>query len=254
MENKKLDKGDWIRAISKQLMGMCTSGKRFGGVNDVYHDFIEISALMISITTNGHEYDKRSARFKELCSKYTLDEREVFTRCLIDLEKALIETKSDILGDLTNVIGRYNDKLGQFMTPSTVSDVMAGLIMGDGDDNAILDKGYYSVCDPACGTGGMLIASYWRHMAKDGKSPHEVFLYGTDIDPRMSMMCSIQLALIGSAAFIRCANSILDFEKPTNSSITDLWATNLYMKYRDLYNAPEPVEVKKRTFKAKVKP
>ena len=105
---------------------------------------------------------------------------------------------SDILGDAYEVlIKRFaeatNKKAGEFYTPRTVVRLMA----------AILDpKPGETVYDPACGTGGMLLAAV-EHVRQAGGDPRTFFgrLYGQEKNVTTSAVARMNLLLHGLEDF-----------------------------------------------------
>lgn len=66
----------------------------------------------------------------------------------------------------------------------------------------IANRGYISVCDPACGAGATLIATVSEmKLSKYNFQNHVVFV-GQDVDRVAGMMCYIQLSLLGCAGYI----------------------------------------------------
>ena len=105
---------------------------------------------------------------------------------------------SDILGDAYEVlIKRFaeatNKKAGEFYTPRTVVRLMAD----------ILDpKPGETVYDPACGTGGMLLAAV-EHVRQAGGDPRTFFgkLYGQEKNVTTSAVARMNLLLHGLEDF-----------------------------------------------------
>ena len=105
---------------------------------------------------------------------------------------------SDILGDAYEVlIKRFaeitNKKAGEFYTPRAVVRLMA----------AILDpKPGETVYDPACGTGGMLLAAV-EHVRQAGGDPRTFFgrLYGQEKNVTTSAIARMNLLLHGLEDF-----------------------------------------------------
>lgn len=95
--------------------------------------------------------------------KITLDARGV-AWAVGQLERgSLVETPTDVVGDAFEVFAesKFVGEKGEFFTPRGVIDVAVKLV--DPKPNE-------TVCDPACGSGGFLIAtmrSMWERMSKD---------------------------------------------------------------------------------------
>lgn len=105
----------------------------------------------------------------------------------------------DILGDLYQGAITYGEA-GQFFSPEPIARMMAAMTVGDVPKEAKHEK--KSVCDPACGSGRMLLA-----VAE--KQPHWLFV-GQDVDLRCVRMCAINLALRNLYGYVIQGNSLAD--------------------------------------------
>ena len=106
----------------------------------------------------------------------------------------------DILGELYEL--RFsNSKSGQFFTPQPIADFMAMAICGDSKEFE-----HKTVCDPACGSGRMLLAA-------KKINPFNRF-YGADLDETCCKMAAINLFLNGVKGEIAHMNSLsMEFYK-----------------------------------------
>ena len=72
-------------------------------------------------------------------------------------------------------------------------------------------KPYLSVCDNACGSGCLLIASAAAYidMAKEnGRYDRDLLFVAQDLDPVVAKMCYIQLSLLGCAGYVAVGDSL----------------------------------------------
>ena len=133
--------------------------------------------------------------------------REMLTDAILkDLIEGLSEAllgnsavDSDILGDAYEyLIGKFADitrrkKAGEFYTPRSVVRLMV----------AILDpKAGESICDPACGTGGMLLGAI-EHVRQAGGDPRTFFgkIYGQEKNLTTASIARMNLVLHGIEDF-----------------------------------------------------
>lgn len=111
---------------------------------------------------------------------------------------------SDIVGDAyEHILYRFaptQAKQGEVYTPREVIQLLV----------EILDpKPKQSVCDPACGSGGMLIRSYKHVREKSGK-PEKLLLYGMEYNQDIYGLCRLNLIAHGiTDAFIEFGDSLL---------------------------------------------
>ena len=102
----------------------------------------------------------------------------------------------DVLGDLFQGAITYGEH-GQFLTPEHLCRAMAKLTIGDVPDEEAREQ--KSVCDPACGSGRMLLA-----VAE--MQPHWLFV-GQDVDLRCVRLTAINLALRNLYGYVIWGNS-----------------------------------------------
>lgn len=138
----------------------------------------------------------------------------------------------DFLGKLYMSLELGNHWKGQFFTPYCVCKMMSEITVGD-VDRQIEEKGYISICDPACGAGATLIAAVnSMRNAKHNFQNHVLFV-GQDIDRIVGMMCYIQLSLLGCAGYICIGNTITNplvghVLFPQEMEGQELWITPMF--------------------------
>ncbi len=109
--------------------------------------------------------------------------------------------KPDILGDayeylIAQFASSAGKKGGEFYTPKEVVELLVD----------ILDPGEgMRICDPACGSGGMLIQSVY-HLKEKNQNPRNISLYGQEINVSTWAICKMNLLLHGlpSAQIKKC--------------------------------------------------
>jgi type I restriction-modification system DNA methylase subunit len=101
-----------------------------------------------------------------------------------------------------------NKWAGQFFTPMSVSRTVARLTIGDG--SIFREKPFVTVQEPACGSGGMVLAFAHEAVAivPDLVVPEQLHVNAIDVSPVCVHMAMIQLSLSGIAAVICRGNSL----------------------------------------------
>jgi len=100
--------------------------------------------------------------------------------------------KPDILGDayeylIAQFASSAGKKGGEFYTPKEVVELLV----------EILDpRERMRICDPACGSGGMLIQSVY-HLRQKGQNPRNINLHGQEINVGTWAICKMNLLLHG---------------------------------------------------------
>ena len=105
----------------------------------------------------------------------------------------------DILGELFMRLDINSVRAGQFFTPWSVAEMMARVQFDRTVfERTVQEKGLVTVCDPAVGSGVMLLAfGKVVHNELGRWGVNKLRLYGADIDQRCVHMCRIQLRMNG---------------------------------------------------------
>lgn len=111
----------------------------------------------------------------------------------------------DLMGEMYMDLEVGSKNLGQFFTPYSISKMCAQLTI---DTDIIESQHYITVSEPACGSGGMIIAIA-DVIHSSGYNPQQCLLANcVDIDQTAAMMCYIQLSLLGIPAKITIGNTL----------------------------------------------
>ena len=81
----------------------------------------------------------------------------------------------------------------------------------------------YSISDPCCGAGCLLIAMA-NELDKTGKKESCVF-YAQDIDYTTALMCYIQLSLLGVKAYVKIGDSLASPFTEGEKLTENIWLT-----------------------------
>lgn len=199
----------------------------------LWSDFIEMSALSISIPVDIKQRTRRSKRYLEISNKYTKEELGIFADMLGSLVLDLEENPRDVLGEVFMELELGNKWKGQFFTPYNLAYLMAEqTISKESVEGAAKDKGYFTVIDEACGGGVTLMAAF--NLVHDmGFNPQNIMVIeGRDIDARSCHMSYVQLSLLGANAVIRQRDALDSLDTPDD----EIWFTPFYLmggwKYR----------------------
>jgi len=190
--------------IAKIFNELCYSHSRW----DVWSDFITISAFAIVNRFDTNNYDKREKRVIKIQKNYSKSENEKFANMFAEIVLALDENPNqDFLGEMFMALELGNDHKGQFFTPYSVGRAMAEMNTYNANQN-IEDKGWISVNDCACGAGCLLLA--FANACRDSKINYQnhVLFIAQDLDFIASMMCYIQLSLLGCAGYVVIGDSL----------------------------------------------
>ncbi|WP_321936370.1 N-6 DNA methylase [Paraburkholderia sp. J8-2] len=192
-------------------------------LDTVFRDFVELAALAISNSVDRAQFDAREKRYLEIVAKYKPEEVARFPTMLAELTMSFevrVATMTgaravgvrgggltDILGETYMMLDLGNARSGQFFTPYSISHLMAGLLMG-GRIEAARSRDFERVHEPACGAGGMIIAT--AEAFHDAGLNYQEVMHATciDIDPCCVHMTYLQLSLLHIPAIVVHGNAL----------------------------------------------
>lgn len=194
-------KKDMVRLINKL-------GQRYGNY-DVFFHFVELAALSLANLQEPVKstFNKRESQYKEIVKRYSKEEINVFAELLAMLTNSLHAYPDDILGTLFHELNLQNLWKAQYFSPMNICTMMAEMMMGNA--KAVLEeKGHISICEPACGSGAMLIGAVRSLLRQDVEYQTTVYMEATDIDIRCVYMTYVQLSLLDVAARVIHGNTL----------------------------------------------
>jgi len=223
----------------------------------VFADFVELAALSISNSVDRTQFEVREKRYLEIVGKYEREDVERFPRMLGALtlsfehrmqvsEQAgsravpVFDGMTDVLGETYMMLELGNARSGQFFTPYHVSRLMAMLTTGDGQQH-IQQHGFLRMQEPACGAGGMVIATAESLAAAGHNYQQTMHATYVDIDPVCVHMTYLQLSLLHIPALVVHGNTITGEVWGvwyTPAHIMGGWRWKLHRRERELANAP----------------
>lgn len=198
---------------------------------DIWTDFVTLVACTISNSVDRLHYDEREKIYLQIIRKYNKEEQQLFPKLFAHLVLALEENpEQDFLGDIYTELGLNSKEHRQIFTPYSISRFMAEITMGD-FVSQVEEKGFVEIHDCCCGAGAILIAA--ANVAKDRLEKvnlnfqNHLLLTGQDIDPLVTMMCYIQLSLLGVAGYFKVGNALTEPIADTDS-LENYWFTPMY--------------------------
>lgn len=187
-------------------------------LDTVFRDFVEMAALAISNRVDRTQYQSREKRYMEIAGKYKPEEVKRFPEMFAALTGSfdarvhgMLDGSgvglTDVLGETYMMLGISNDRSGQFFTPYAVSKLMAGMLGGDVAARADA-QGFARVQEPACGAGGMIIAT--AEAFHEAGVNYQQALHATcvDIDVCCVHMAYVQLSLLHIPAIVVHGNTL----------------------------------------------
>lgn len=192
------------KAFCKTISQM--SGKY--GASSIFADAVAMMAY--SVQNAVHFRRDLEEKYLNIAKRYGKEELAQFARLLGLISHGLTDKFGDFLGECYMGLSMGNKHAGQFFTPYHVSQVCAKITIGDekGAKKVIEEEGFFTICEPACGSGGMIVAAVEDLKDKGINFQQDVLVYASDIDHRCAHMCYITLSLLGVPAIVQVANAL----------------------------------------------
>lgn len=189
----------------KQFLSIFNETARYHHRHKVFRDFITLAAASIH---NGINFnDELEKEYMETVRQYEAKDAERMAMLLAEVVMGLEAESGDFLGSLYMTLELGEAARGQFFTPFCVSRMMAKMQLGD-IDSLLVDKPFFTVYEPACGSAGMLLAIAEVLREKGLNPTRHLWVSCTDIDPVASGMAYIQLSLMGVAGEVVTGNAL----------------------------------------------
>lgn len=194
------------KTIAKRL-------KSVGYAHDLYRvfsDCMEVMAISISNAVDLSQAAEREARYLAIIKRYDRNTVSMFAQVLGDVCMGLEAGPCDLLGQAFGELEVHNAARGQFFTPFEVCRLMAGLTISDGAAmrQAIQDKGYVTLVEPACGSGAMVLAMAEQFQLRGLNYQKQLHVTAVDLDARAAHMAFVQLSLLHIPAIVIVGNSL----------------------------------------------
>lgn len=187
MANKAKEKSSEERLVEEiQNLG------RTHGMNTVFTNFLELTALALAIQMDPVNRAERQESYEELEKSLDREALSAYGRMTFYLILAIREYRSDpkdILGEVYTRLKLFNEWNKQYFIPDSISRFMAELLqIPEGEE-------YVTINEPTCGSGTMICGAVWA-MQKNGFDYQRKSLFvAQDIDIRCVWMTYIQCCL-----------------------------------------------------------
>ena len=198
---------------------------------DIWTDFVTLVACTISNSVDKLHFEEREKTYLRIINKYNKEERELFPKLFAYVVLALEENpEQDFLGNIYTELGLNSKEHKQIFTPYHICHLMCEVTFGNLAEE-VDKKGVVEIHDCCCGAGATLIAAAnvaKYKLTKAGLNyQNHILVTGQDIDYLVTMMCYIQLSLLGVAGYFKVGNALTD-PMTDNDSLENYWFTPMY--------------------------
>lgn len=192
-----MNKNNKIKRITEIINDL---GRKYSR-SEIFADWVKMMALSIVNSTCFYKdstYEKREKEYLAIAKKYDEETFSCFSEMFALLVIAMEKEMKDILGEIYMNLGLGKKGSGQVFTPFHVAGLMANLMLTED----ISPKKPYTMSEPTCGSGVMVIALA-KIMKERGINYIQCLrVVAQDIDWTAVYMTFVQLSLYGIDAVV----------------------------------------------------
>ena len=182
---------------------------RSKGLHYVFRDFCELAyCAYAKLTAHSDAADQLEERYMNIVESYNnKDDIRAMPSLLAIAYQAVAGGGEDFLGSVAGELELLDARAGQFFTPYPVSRLMAEVIL-EGADTVIEKNGFFTLQEPAAGTGRMVLAAADVLDLRGHDPSKHILVNAIDISAICFHMCYLQLTFRGIPALVERANTI----------------------------------------------
>jgi len=200
---------------TKMFLGTMEGFRYQYSMHEVFRDWTELAAAEVhqlpyhaKVCARDADFERVEAEYLAVAKKYGKDDFERFGDLLGITRMALATEHQDFLGQCYMRLEISNERAGQFFTPYDVSLLIARMQLDDAEQMIVDNGGWFTLLEPACGSGGMVIAAAQVLQEKNIHAETAMYFEATDIDRLCANMTYIQCGLLGLMGVVWHGNTL----------------------------------------------
>ncbi len=178
--------------------------------SEVLRNFLDAAFLAVrGALIVGEAKDKNEADYMAIVAscRHPSETMGALSRMMGATAMALAVEPVDFVGPVFSELSA-DAGMGQFFTPHHLSYFMAKLIVGDDPMRLVGEKGFVSLAEPACGVGGMILATNVVLREAGLDVARQAHWTAIDVDSRAHRACYLQLAMTDCSADVYRGNAL----------------------------------------------
>lgn len=191
------------------------SGSR--DLRTVFTDFCEMSAIAIRNRVDPAGFQDREDTYENTRAHYSAPEMGRFAEALALVAVELASHPRDVLGEVYMQLEIASRDRGQFFTPYSVAQLMAGMLLTS-LVTRLESRPFVTVSEPACGAGALVIATTQALTQHGFDYRARLHVTADDLSLAAVHMCYVQLSLLDVLALVNRRNTL-------TMELFDTWAT-----------------------------
>ena len=208
-----------MNPVEKEILSLLKDSARSRSAHQVFGDACEMffNAISKNMAMNAEEAETREKAYMRVVETYTSRNehdiiREIFPKLLALFTMEIQKDPRDLFGTIAAELSALSSEMGQFYTPTSISELMAGLTLPSEEEvsKIVEENGYISVCDPASGSGSTIIGLF-RNLSSFKENfdiVANLYVETTDLSPLAFHMCYVQLSLLSIPAKVIYGNTL----------------------------------------------
>lgn len=205
-------------------------------MHTVFGDFCAMAAAALRNRVDPHGYQEREDDYARVQSRYTVEQMTRFAEVLALVTLELDENPRDVLGEVYMQLEISSREQGQFFTPYSVCQLMAGMQLGDAAER-LQSTPFLTLYEPACGAGAMVVAATQCLKAQGLNYQQQLHVTADDLSLTAVHMSYVQFSLLGIPALVNHRNSLTleHFDSwPTPVHVLGGWTSRLHAAHTNV--------------------
>ncbi|MCC6455182.1 MAG: N-6 DNA methylase [Caldilineaceae bacterium] len=199
---------------TKMFLGMIEKFRYQHNLYEVFRDWTELAAAEVhqlpyhaGVYAKDAAFEAVEAQYMQVAKKYERADFGIFAELLGITRLALATKHQDFLGQCYMRLEINNMRAGQYFTPYEVSLLVTRMCLEKIEPVIEENGGWFTLQEPACGSGGMVIAAA-QILEERRIGSGTMYFDATDIDRLCSNMTYIQAGLLGLTGVVWHGNTL----------------------------------------------
>lgn len=200
---------------TKMFLGVMEGFRYQYDLREVFRDWAELAAAEIhqlpyhaDAYAHDADFERVEGDYLKIVPKYKREDFDRFAELLTITQMALGVKYQDFLGQCYMRLEINNEHAGQFFTPYEVSLLIIQTALADVESIIADNGGWFTLLEPACGSGGMVIAAAQVLEEKKIHAGEAMYFQAVDIDRLCANMTLIQTGLLGLTGVVCHGDSL----------------------------------------------
>lgn len=209
------------KAVLDILAGLGRS-RRLDDHFEAAMEALYLSTCLSTNTTIGRE--RLEDRLAKVLSPYDEGGRRAIQSLQEIISSEMADGHQDFLGGVAGELAALNRALGQYFSPYDLCSLTAQITLS-GVETTHREKGYVTLCEPASGSGAMLIACVDVLEGRQIDIRRDILIDASDLSSLAYWMTFLQLSARGVPAIVRRRNSLTleQFEQQFTPDFPSFW-------------------------------